>query len=40
MSKKCSTFAPAFEKQERLVPDGAPENFNFWGKRRARRKFI
>ena len=34
MSKKCSTFAPAFRKLDFLSPSwGSPKISNFWGER-------
>jgi len=33
ISKKSSTFAPAFQKLGSLGFFGAPGNFNFWGER-------
>ena len=33
MSKKSSTFAPAFQKLEFETPLGSPKISNFWGER-------
>jgi hypothetical protein len=39
MSKKSSTFAPAFQKWEWTESFGALKNFQFLGRARTRRKF-